>query len=297
MPGIIQRLSNSLLALRAELQPENHALKYEWYDFLNREVYKGLDFAEENEMGHGIWDKYPQVLPCKRHAPYIFEVCGPPQDGEDILEIGCGLGGVAAYCAEHFPGINSYTAVDLDEGNIEICQKTNQFPDRLGFYAQDATKLTSAPFPEVRERAERGFHRIYFLEVTPEISKEQFVDIFDQCIQYLRVGGVLMIAALTLEDEPADKEEQKISYMIRLDSPNLHDIHNAAAKHPCQVEYEDITDISIKGFTYWIMEHLHYIDEVFVWPVPGMFKPYFRAYKSLVDRGALKQFDVFVTRT
>ncbi len=294
--SLANRLRGTLLALRANLQPKNHEVKYQFYNYINEFVYQGLDFAEAREMGHGIWDKYPKVLPCARHAPYVFEVSGSPGEGEDILEIGCGLGAVALYCAEHFPQINSYTAVDLDQQNITMCQEVNQFPERLGFYALDATKLSSAPFPEVRQRARDGFHRIYFLEVTPEISTAQYVEIFDQCIQLLRPNGLLMITALTLEGEPANEDEQKIVYMIRLDSPKLGEIKEIAAKHPCELEIKEITDISISAFANWINENLHLVDQAYFPPVSGISKSYFRGCKSLVDRGALREFDIFVRK-
>ena len=294
--SLANRLRGTLLALRANLQPKNHEVKYQFYNYINEFVYQGLDFAEAREMGHGIWDKYPKVLPCARHAPYIFDVSGAPAEGEDILEIGCGLGAVALFCAEHFHQINSYTAVDLDEQNITMCQEVNQFPERLGFYALDATKLSSAPFPEVRQRARDGFHRIYFLEVTPEISTAQYVEIFDQCIQLLRPNGLLMITALTLEGEPANEDEQKIVYMIRLDSPKLGEIKEIAAKHPCELEIKEITDISIRAFANWMNENLHLIDQAYFPPVSGISKSYYRGCKSLVDRGALREFDIFVRK-
>ncbi|MBL7163510.1 MAG: class I SAM-dependent methyltransferase [Anaerolineales bacterium] len=297
MSKFADQLRGSLLALRAELNPSNHAVKYKLYNHINKFTFQGLDFYEQNEMGHGVWDKYPGVLPCIRHAPYIFEVSGVPADGEDILEIGCGLGAVAVYCAKNFPQINSYTAIDLDEGNIRACKENNPLPDKLDFYALDATKLTEAPYPEVCQRVKQGFHRINFLEVTPEITKEQYNEIFRQCIDYLRVGGLLLVTALTLEDKPASKEEETVQYMIRADSPNLHDILETAAKYPCQVEYKDVTDITIKALTYWTMDHLHFIDDTYTWPFSGVSKSYFRGSKSLVDRGALKQFDIFVRKT
>ena len=290
------RLKGTALALRAQLQPDNHQIKYKYYNYINEFVYQGLDFAEAREMGHGIWDKFPEVLPCARHAPYIFEVSGTPQEGEDILEIGCGLGAVALYCAEHFPHISSYTAVDLDQGNIAMCQEVNQFPDRLAFYTLDATKLDSAPFPEVRERARKGFHRIYFLEVTPEITTEQFRTIFESSLELLRPGGMLMITALTLEDLPAGEDEEKIAYMIRLDSPKLGEIEGIAADFPCELEYKEITDISIKAFSNWINENIHLVDQAYFPPVSSISKSYFRGCKSLVDRGALREFDIFVKR-
>jgi SAM-dependent methyltransferase len=295
--SLVNRLRGTLLALRAHWQPDNHEIKYKYYNYINEFVYRGLDFAEAREMGHGIWDQYPSVLPCTRHAPYIFEVSGAPQAGEDILEVGCGLGAVALYCAKHFPQINSYTAVDLDEGNIADCQEVNQFPDRLGFYTLDATKLASAPFPEVRQRAMEGFHRIFFLEVTPELTTEQFRNIFDQSIRMLRPGGFLMITALTLEDTPTGADEEKIEYMIRLDSPNLGEIEEAAADFPCIIEINEITDISIKAFANWINENIHLVDEAYFPPVSSISKSYFRGCKSLVDRGALREFDIFVKKS
>lgn len=290
------RLKGTFLALRARLQPDNHAIKYKYYNYINEFVYQGLDFFEAREMGHGIWDLYPEVGPCTRHAPYIFEVSGAPAEGEDILEIGCGLGAVALFCAEHFPHINSYTAVDLDQGNISMCQEANQFPDRLGFYTLDATKLNSAPFPEVRQRAEDGFHRIYFLEVTPEISTEQYSVIFDHCIQLLRPGGLLMITALTLEDEPATADEENIVYMIRSDSPKLGEIKEIASKHPCDLQYKEITDITIKPFSDWTVDHIHLVAEAYFPPVSTISQSYFRGCKSLVDRGALREYDIFVRK-
>jgi len=296
MSKLINQLKGSLLALRAELDQSNHRVKYRLYNHINEYTFQGLDFYEQSEMGHGVWDKYPEVLPCVRHAPYIFEVSGDPIDGEDILEIGCGLGAVANYCVSNFPNINSYTAVDLDDGNIAICMQNNPYPGKLGFYTLDATKLTKAPYPEVRQKVERGFHRIFFLEVTPEITKKQFDEIFHQCINYLRVGGLLLITALTLEDKPVSKEEETVQYMIRADSPNLKNIMSTANSYPCEVETVDVTDITIKALSDWTVEHLHFIDDTYTWPFSGISKAYFRGSKSLVDRGALKQFDVFVRK-
>lgn len=291
------RLRGTILALRANLQPDNHGVKYKFYNYINEFVYQGLDFTEAREMGHGIWDQYPEVLPCTRHAPYIFEVSGAPAEGEDILEIGCGLGAVALYCAEHYPHINSYTAVDLDEQNIAMCKEVNHFPERLDFYALDATKLGSAHFPEVRQRASDGFHRIYFLEVTPEITTEQYAEIFNQCINYLRPNGLLMITALTLEEQPADDDEEKIVYMIRPESPKLGEIEGIAAKYACDLKYKEITDISIKAFADWIVKNIHLVKGAYFPPVSGISESYFRGCKSLVDRGALREFDIFVRKT
>jgi hypothetical protein len=105
-----------------------------------------------------------------------------------------------------------------------------------------------------------------------------------------------MITALTLEDQPADRDEEQVLNMIRPDSPKLDDIMEAAAQYPCEVTYEDTTDISIKPFTDWTVQHLHHLDEAYTWPVSGMGKAYFRGSKSMVDRGALKQYDILVTK-
>jgi hypothetical protein len=113
----------------------------------------------------------------------------------------------------------------------------------------------------------------------------------------LRPGGFLMITALTLEDTPTGADEEKIEYMIRLDSPNLGEIEEAAADFPCIIEINEITDISIKAFANWINENIHLVDEAYFPPVSSISKSYFRGCKSLVDRGALREFDIFVKKS
>jgi hypothetical protein len=113
----------------------------------------------------------------------------------------------------------------------------------------------------------------------------------------LRPGGLLMITALTIEDAPVGDDEEKIEYMIRLDSPKIGDIEATAAEFPCTVECKEITDISIKAFANWINENIHLVDQAYFPPVSGISKSYFRGCKSLVDRGALREFDIFVWKS
>ena len=106
-----------------------------------------------------------------------------------------------------------------------------------------------------------------------------------------------MITALTLEGQPANEDEEKIEYMIRPDSPKLEEILDIAAKYPCELEYKEITDISIKSFSDWTVEHLHLVKEAYFPPVSSISMSYFRGCKSLVDRGVLREFDVFIRKS
>ena len=76
-----------------------------------------------------------------RHAVQLYHqvATATSLEGLDVLEVGCGRGGGAAYVARTF-GPKSYTAVDLSPTQIELCKST--FADtRVRFQVEDAEKL------------------------------------------------------------------------------------------------------------------------------------------------------------
>jgi cyclopropane fatty-acyl-phospholipid synthase-like methyltransferase len=298
MPAdLIRRIKGTVNQLRFLFNPDDHALKYRVYDYINTYHLRGLEYTEARAMGHGIWDQYPEVSPARRQPAYILEAGGKPLPGDEILDIGCGLGGFIFHCAENYPHNSGITGVDLDEGNIRSCRQANMYGDRVRFYAADATCLLESSVSELCELVAQKLHRIYILEVSPEIPCDVFTDIVRESYNCLHDDGLLTIMALTLEEPPLSELERSIHFMIRPDSPRLGDILRASEELHCQVTYRDVSDISIKAFCDWAAKHDSLIDDLYIWPFTNLYRRYFQASKMLADRGALRQFDIFIRKT
>jgi hypothetical protein len=112
----------------------------------------------------------------------------------------------------------------------------------------------------------------------------------------LHEGGVFLITSLTLEGEVVNKSDEVIFNMIRPDSPSLKDIQNVAKEYPCEMAFEDVTHITIKAFSDWVVENDHLIDNLLLWPLTIPYRRYFQASKRLADTGVLKQFDVAICK-
>jgi ubiquinone/menaquinone biosynthesis C-methylase UbiE len=103
--------------------------------------------------------------------------------GMDVLEVGAGRGGGAAYLARHF-GPGSYHAVDLSRGAIRSCQRHHQVPN-LTFSRQDAENLN------IEDSAVDAVINIESSHNYPHIDR--FVR---QVYRVLRTGGHFLYADL-----------------------------------------------------------------------------------------------------
>jgi len=113
---------------------------------------------------------------------------GAPLAGADVLEVGCGRGGGAAYVAEVF-GTRAMTGIDFSARAVQWCQGRYGRPG-LSFRQADAEAL---PFGDA------SFDAVLNVESShcyPDV--ERFLD---ETRRVLRPGGVLLMADL----RPADQ--------------------------------------------------------------------------------------------
>ena len=283
--------------IRTALNPENHSVKYAYYEYMNTFHLMGLEYSEMKAMGHGIWDQYPSVSPARRHPHYIFESTQyPPDKGDDILDVGCGLGGLMFQCAKTFPEVNSITGIDLEEENIRYCNEYNPYPDKVNFFATNAAELSTTDNEILKSRVEKKFHKIYFIEVSPEIPLEIFKSIFDQCFKALHKRGILTLVVLTVDGKPKGNFENQVYAVVDPKAPTFKDIQEIISSYDCEVAYKNVTEISIGPFQQWHFDNYDIVKDAYLWPFPFILKKSFEGIKALIERGIYQQHDIYIKK-
>jgi SAM-dependent methyltransferase len=150
--------------------------------------------------------------------------------GKQVLEVGCGRGGGAAFVAERFNPAK-LTGLDFSEKAIEFAQRRHTDP-RLAFVRGDAEQL---PFADASMDAVVNVESSHCYPDVPRFFAEAF--------RVLRPGGALLFADLRLADQIDDlrqqfltagyeiAEEERITdnvvRALELDSPRRQELVNA----------------------------------------------------------------------
>jgi SAM-dependent methyltransferase len=221
-----------LLSGTARLPPQTRSrvqksLRKALYDTLNRLVLRGADigflnygFASIDEQVEQF--ELPPASEPDRYAIQLYDrVAGAVAlSGLDVLEVGCGRGGGAAFVFErHEPA--SMTGLDLAESAITHCRLRYARPG-LRFVAGDAESL---PFPD------SSFDAV--VNVESSHCYPNAASFFAEVERVLRPGGVLLFADFRL-NRAGGPDEPTVTDVARLPD-------EMGAAGLVVVEEEDIT--------------------------------------------------------
>lgn len=129
------------------------------------------------------------------HALYERTAGAIDLEGKEVLEVGCGRGGGAAFVAQRFAPAR-LTGLDFSEKAIEFARSQHADP-RLTFVRGDAEQL---PFPDASVDAVVNVESSHCYPNVPRFFAEAF--------RVLRPGGSLLFADLRLADQLDDLRDQ-----------------------------------------------------------------------------------------
>jgi len=204
----------------------------------------------------------PEIEPDRYSIQLYDKVAGAIDlGGLDVLEVGCGRGGGAAFIFER-RGPRTMTGVDLSTSSIAYCRRRYARPG-LSFHVADAEKL---PFPAA------SFDAILNVESShcyPDVER-----FFTEVARVLRPGGVFLFADLRhttlatarggpkVGDVPKLREEIEAAGLVvvgeqditanvvralELDSPRRRELIERTAPRPLRAQLLDFAGVEGSG--------------------------------------------------
>lgn len=262
----MNRIKGTYLLLRITVN-DTLAKTYEWLNYIREFlVPESGDLIVE-----GIWDKYPSVPPAVRELEIVLNHA-PPKTGDNILDIGCGLGGLVNHCLKRYPHIETITGIDLNSVHISHANKVNAVSGKAFFFHENAESFTSTSNPEFAKIISGKFHKIYMIELTQDITIQCFSKIFDQCFKVLRTNGTISLFTLTIDKPFKNLIEKYIMHMlVRPHAPNLSQIKDVIDKYNCDVVYKDVTAESTAKMATRLLEDRSIVRKMLLWPFSSFF--------------------------
>lgn len=111
------------------------------------------------------------------------------KEGERLLDIGCGWGGMVIYAAKHY-GVHA-TGVTLSQRQAEYAQERIKAEG-----LEDRCKVEYRDYREVPE--DQLYDKISTLEVLEHLGENQYPVYFGKAYRLLRPGGIIAIQQITL---------------------------------------------------------------------------------------------------
>lgn len=153
------------------------------------------------------------------------------QEGDHILEIGCGWGGFAERAAEQ--GCN-VTGITLSTEQLEFA---NQRMQRQGLAERAQLNLMDY-------RHQQGqFDHIVSIEMFEAVGKEYWHDYFTQLKRLLKADGKAVLQVITIEDERAERYQNDVDFIQMFIFPggllpSKQQLHQLAQEHGFKVSNE-----------------------------------------------------------
>ena len=153
------------------------------------------------------------------------------QEGDHILEIGCGWGGFAERAAEQ--GCN-VTGITLSTEQLEFA---NQRMQRQGLAERAQLNLMDY-------RHQQGqFDHIVSIELFEAVGKEYWHDYFTQLKRLLKADGKAVLQVITIEDERAERYQNDVDFIQMFIFPggllpSKQQLHQLAQEHGFKVSNE-----------------------------------------------------------
>jgi len=159
LKGTLLFIQIAIALLRPKQDQASNEKIYAWLNYIIPYIVPG---SQEIKMMPGLWDQFPKVSPTKRLLDYIFAY-DSPQEGQDILDVGCGLGGLVSYGLKNYPNINSITGIDVLKKHIEIAEQNILDKEKTNFFISDATQLGQSENKQLQEIVKKNFIKYILL--------------------------------------------------------------------------------------------------------------------------------------
>lgn len=300
--GKMNRFRGTLLFIQliiALLNPKQNQDSYEKiYAWLNYIIPYIVPGSQDIRIMPGMWDQFPKVSPTKRILDYIFAYDNP-QEGQDILDVGCGLGGLVSYCLKKYPDINSITGIDLLKEHVKQAKQNTLDREKSNFFVGDATELSQSRNNQLQEIVKRKFHKIYIIDVTQDLTIQQFCDIFDNCFQSLHNQGILVVHTQTINQKPSSWQENlAANLLVAPYAPNFEDIKNIISKYAgkVNVEYRDITSVAFKMCLERLIEEKTIIDSLLLYPFSYILRKLSLSLLDFIKKGRFSEYIIFIRK-
>ncbi len=268
---------------------------YAWLDYVLPYIVPG---SQDIKIMPGMWDQYPKVSPTKRILDYVFAYDNP-QEGQDILDVGCGLGGLVSYCLKKYPDINSITGIDLLKEHIKKAKQNTFNQEKSNFFVGDATRLRQSRNYQLQEIVKRKFHKVYIIDVTQDLTVQQFRDIFENCFQSLHNEGILVVHTQTINQKPSSWQESlAANLLVAPYAPNFDDINNIISKYSgkVDVEYKDITLVAFKMCLERLIEEKTIIDSLMLYPFSYILRKLSLSLLNFIKKGTFSEYLIFIRK-
>lgn len=151
----------------------------EYYD---RTLILYYSFYSKEHVHHGLWTKDTNCLSEAIENTIRFVAdCLEIQDGDVVLDAGCGIGGSSRYIAANF-GVKTI-GINISDAQLKMAKKLSQNAKNrslMEFYKQDFTRTT---FPD------GFFSRIFAIESACYAPRE----FLKEAYRLLKMGGKMVI--------------------------------------------------------------------------------------------------------
>jgi len=153
------------------------------------------------------------------------------QDGDNVLEIGCGWGSMAIRAATRCPGIKGYTAITLSQQQLELATERIK--------AAGVDHLVRVVFCDYRDAAATfgagAFSKVVSCEMIEAVGHEYLPGYFAAIDECLKPGGRVSIQAITVPNERYESYRHGSDFIRERIFPGSSLVSLGAIEEACQI--------------------------------------------------------------
>ncbi len=193
-----------------------------FFHYLNRNTQKGSrrNIAAHYDLGNDLFEQfldskmmYSSAVFPEAHSHLeaaaehkLYRICEKLsiQPGDHIVEIGTGWGGFAIYAAFHYDC--KVTTTTISEEQYALAKKRIQqagLEDRITLLKKDYRHLSGQ------------FDKLVSIEMIEAVGWRFYPTFFETCSKLLREDGVMMLQAITIEDQRYDSAIKNVDFIQR----------------------------------------------------------------------------------
>lgn len=130
--------------------------------------------------------------------------------GDRVVEIGTGWGGFAIYAAKHY-GCHVTTTTISKQQYLLAKERVEQegLTDKIDLFLEDYRDLT-----KVAEQ-QGGFDKLVSIEMIEAVGWQFYDTFFETCGKLLKPNGMMLIQAITIEDQRYEQAKKDVDFIKR----------------------------------------------------------------------------------